>query len=114
MTAAPQSRWRNRTFLLIFVPGVVAWLAVAGWVTWLYFLPVLDWVGGLPWWLQELVGTLIVCVWAVFLAAGLAGITELADRTAGTKFASALARGQKFGRHAKWHPGHLPPPPDAD
>ena len=65
--AAPQRHWRNPVFLLVFVSGAGAWLAVLGWLTWRYFNPVNDWVGGQNFFAQEVLGTFFLLAWAGFL-----------------------------------------------
>ena len=99
--AAPR-RWRNPIFLLVFVPGAVAWLTVVGWLTWLYFNPVTDWVGRQNMVLQEILGTVLWVGWAVTLAFGLAGAGALAERAAGLPPVPAT---QTHGR-GTWHKPH--------
>jgi hypothetical protein len=102
-TTATRSRWRNPVFLGIFVPGGLAWLAVVGWLTWMYVNPVMAWLGGLNAILQEIVGTAVVLVWAVFFAFGLAAVGTLAERVAGLP-PSGATPGQTAGKHAGWKP----------
>ena len=101
--AAVHSQWRNPVFLLVFVPGALAWLAVVGWFTWLYVNPVMGWVGGLNEIAQELVGLVILLAWALALAFGIGGVGMLAERIAGIRPGAA---GQTHGKHAGWRRPH--------
>ena len=98
--AATQGHWRNPVFLLVFVSGAGAWLAVLGWLTWRYFNPVNDWVGGQNFFAQEVLGTFFLLAWAVVLAFGLGGVGMFAERVAGIR--PSTANGQTHGEHAQW------------
>jgi hypothetical protein len=109
--------WRNPRFLLAFAPCALAWLALTGWLVWLTFNPVTDWIGRQNAFVQEVLGTAAVCVVAVFAAAGVGGAAHLAEGAAGLRPRPAevpppapLPPGAK-----KWARGRnaLPAPPDA-
>ena len=97
---ATQGHWRNPVFLLVFVPGAGAWLAVFGWLTWRYFNPVSDWVGGQNALVQEVLGIVLLLVWAVILGLGAGAVGMVAERVAGIP--PATGPGQTHGEHAKW------------
>ena len=99
--AALQRHWRNPVFLLVFVPGSGAWLAVVGWLTWRYINPISDWVGGQNFLVQEVVGTILWVVWAVVLGFGAGAVGMVAERVAGIP--PATGPGQTHGEHAGWH-----------
>ncbi len=99
-----RGRWWNPVFLVIFVPGALAWLAVVGWLTWRFFNPIADWLGGQHAAIQEVVGTLLFLAWAVGLVWGLAGASMLAERVARIPPDGAAATGQTAGKHAGWTP----------
>lgn len=101
---AIQNRWRNPIFLGIFVPGAVAWLTVVGWVVWVYFNPVMDWVGRQHEMLQEIFGLIIWGGAAVIVVVGLAAVALLAERVAGLPPANATGPGQTAGKHSGWTP----------
>jgi hypothetical protein len=77
--------WRTPRFLLVFVPGALAWLAVTGWLAWVAFHPVTDWIGGQNEFVQELCGPLAVVAWAAVLSVGLGGIAHFAEGAAGLR-----------------------------
>lgn len=92
-----QRHWRNRRFLLVFVPGALAWLVVLGWFVWVAFHPVTDWIGDQNEFVQEILGTLVVCVFAVILALGVGAAAHLAEGVAGLRHGGE-----------SWPPGPLP------
>jgi hypothetical protein len=77
--------WRNSLFLLVFAAGALAWLAVVGWVVWLVFHPVTDWIGRQNEFVQEILGTLVVCAFAVIVALGVGGASHVAEGVAGLR-----------------------------
>ncbi len=93
-----KSRWRNPVFVLVFVLGAGVWLTVVGWLTWMYFNPVTDWIGRQHATLQEILGTALGLGWLVVFVWGLAGIATLAERAAGLPPISA---NQTHG-HGAW------------
>ena len=100
-TRAAGRPWRSPAFLLTFVPGACAWLAFVGWLTWLYFHPVTDWVDRHNEFLQELLQIVLLLAWALGLAFGIGAAAVVAERVAGTR--PPAAPGQTHGRHAGWH-----------
>ena len=97
---ATQGHWRNPVFLLVFVPGAGAWLAVVGWLTWRYFTPINDWVGGQNMIVQEVVGTFLLLVWVIVLAFGVGAAGAVAGAVAGIP--PTTGPGKTHGEHAKW------------
>jgi hypothetical protein len=89
-------------FLLVFVPGAGAWLAVVAWLTWRYFNPVGNWIAQQSRVVRDLFDPLCFVVLSGVVALGLAGIGILAKRAAGIP--SAAPTGQTHGHHAKWTP----------
>src|SRR4051812_45812715 len=94
--AAPQRRWLNPVFLLVFVPGAAAWLVVVGWVTWLSFNPIMGWIDAQNFFVQEVGGTVVWVAWALVLAFGLGAVGMLAERVAGIQ--PAIVPGQTHGK----------------
>jgi len=113
LTAVPRARIRHNYnappvakshFLLVFVPGAIAWLTVVGWLTWLYFNPVMDWVGAQNFFVQEVGGTVVWVAWALFLAFGVGAVGMLAERVSGIPPADPTPPGKPTGKHAGWTP----------
>jgi hypothetical protein len=103
-TAAKQNRWRNPVFLLVFASGAGAWLTAIGWLTWLYFNPLTDWVGGQNEAMQEILGTVLWVVWVLLVVFGTAATGILAERVAGIPPSGTTSTGQTTGKHAGWTP----------
>jgi ABC-type Fe3+ transport system permease subunit len=104
-TAAPGSRpnrWRNPLFLLVFVVASAASSAVVGWLVWLSFHPVRDWVGRQHELLQEFLTTLLIALVAGVVAGGFVVVVGVATTAAGIR--PVLAQGQTHGKHAGWTP----------
>jgi hypothetical protein len=100
---ATTSRWRNRFFIVTFVVATLSWLVFVGWVTWLVFFPIMDWVGRQHAILQEFIGLGIVVAWALFLGFGVGAAAMLADWLAGTRHLPlGDTPGQTHGQHAAW------------
>lgn len=89
--------WRNPRFVLVFVPGALAWLAPMGWLAWVAFHPVTEWVGRRNEFVQELLGTVIVCIFAAVVALGVGAAAHLAEGAAGLRSGAE-----------PWSPGPLP------
>ena len=94
------SRWRNPTFMLVFVPSSIAWLAVMTWLTWLLFHPVTDWIGRQHDLLQELCSLLVLLPWALLIGGGIATSAHLAERAAG--IGPPAGHASTHGAHARW------------
>ena len=93
------SRWRNRTFVVTFVVAVLPWLAFVGWVTWLVFFPVLNWIERQNAFVQELLALVAILAWFFFLVIGAFPAAMLADHVAGPE---PYTSGQTHGQHAAW------------
>src|SRR5947209_623612 len=76
------ARWRNPAFVLVFAPIALTWLAAIGWLTWYWFHPATDWVGRQNEILQEILGMVLLLVWALLIGLGVGGAAFLAERFA--------------------------------
>ena len=102
-TSGPaMSRWRNPVFVLVLLTGAIPWLAFVGWLTWLGFTPVWDWVGRQNEMFHELLALLVLVPWGLGLAVGIVAAVLLAERAAGIRRQDVPATGQTHGTHAKW------------
>lgn len=100
MTRFTRRHWRSPIFVVVFLTLSAIWLVVVGWVTWLLFYPVTDWIGRQHELLQELCALVVILPWASFLAAGIGGAAHLAEDAAGLR--SPSGPGQTHGMHATW------------
>jgi len=100
MSGFTRRHWRSPTFVLVFVTLSAIWLVVVGWVTWLTFHPVTDWIGRQHELLQELCALVAILPWALFLGLGIGGAAHFAEGFAGLR--ASDGPGQTHGSHSKW------------
>lgn len=106
---------RNPRFLLILVPGTLAWLAVMAWLVWLKYSLVFDWIGRQNEFVQEGASSIVLLILALVFGLGIGGVIHVAEWVAGLRAAvetwqpGPLPAGAK-----KWARGRnsLPPPAD--
>jgi hypothetical protein len=106
MNGFTRRHWKSPAFVLVFLTLSAIWLMVVGFVAWLLFNPVTDWIGRQNEVLQEACSWVAILPWALFLAGGIGAAAHVAERVAGIR--PVYEPGRPCGPHAKWQ---RPPSP---